>query len=60
MYQVVTMFGDNEPWWFFENWEDDIEIEESFDSFEEAQAEYEKNGLQSKINMSISMQKATF
>ena len=58
MYQVVIMFGDNEPWWFFENWEDDIEIEESFDSFEEAQAEYEKkNGLQSKINMSISMQK---
>ena len=45
MYQVVIMFGDNEPWWFFENWEDDIEIEESFDSFEEAQAEYEKKWL---------------
>ncbi|HAQ4904514.1 TPA: DUF1033 family protein, partial [Enterococcus faecium] len=20
MYQVITMFGDNEPWWFFEDW----------------------------------------
>ncbi|HAY6986968.1 TPA: DUF1033 family protein, partial [Enterococcus faecium] len=25
MYQVITMFGDNEPWWFFEDWEEDIE-----------------------------------
>lgn len=48
MYQVVIMFGDNEPWWFFENWEDDIEIEESFDSFEEAQAEYEKMAYNQK------------
>ncbi|HBM6132333.1 TPA: DUF1033 family protein, partial [Enterococcus faecium] len=22
MYQVITMFGDNEPWWFFEDWEE--------------------------------------
>ncbi|WP_157761113.1 DUF1033 family protein [Lactococcus piscium] len=20
MYRVVEMRGDNEPWWFFENW----------------------------------------
>lgn len=32
----------------FENWEDDIEIEESFDSFEEAQAEYEKMAYNQK------------
>ena len=36
MYQVITMFGDNEPWWFFEDWEEDIEAEETFESFEEA------------------------
>lgn len=45
MYQVVTMFGDNEPWWFFENWEEDIEIEESFSSFEEAKRRYEEKWL---------------
>lgn len=42
MYQVITMFGDNEPWWFFEDWEEDIEEEETFESFEEARQAYEK------------------
>ncbi len=45
MYQVITMFGDNEPWWFFENWEEDIQDEKIFDSFEEAKAEYEKQWI---------------
>ncbi len=21
MYQVITMYGDNEPWWFFDDWQ---------------------------------------
>ena len=42
MYQVITMFGDNEPWWFFGDWEEDIEEEETFESFEEARQAYEK------------------
>lgn len=29
------MFGDNEFWWFFEDWEEDIEVEEIFEFFEE-------------------------
>ena len=24
MYQVITMYGDNEPWWFFDDWQEDI------------------------------------
>lgn len=45
MYQVITMFGDNEPWWFFEDWEEDIEAEETFESFEEALQAYEKQWI---------------
>lgn len=45
MYQVITMFGDNEPWWFFEDWEEDIEAEETFESFEEARQAYEKQWI---------------
>ncbi len=30
MYQVITMYGDNEPWWFFEDWQNDIQEETSF------------------------------
>ncbi|MDN6733958.1 MAG: DUF1033 family protein, partial [Tetragenococcus koreensis] len=36
MYQVITMYGDNEPWWFFEEWEKDIEEETSFLSLDDA------------------------
>lgn len=36
MYQVVTMYGDNEPWWFFEDWEKDIQSEVVFGTFSEA------------------------
>ncbi|MDU2622154.1 MAG: DUF1033 family protein, partial [Streptococcus lutetiensis] len=24
MYQVIKMFGDWEPWWFLDDWQDDI------------------------------------
>jgi hypothetical protein len=30
MYQVITMFGDNEPWWFFEDWKEDIQEARNF------------------------------
>lgn len=36
MYQVITMYGDNEPWWFFEEWEEDIQEETSFLSLDDA------------------------
>lgn len=42
MYQVITMFGDNEPWWFFDDWKEDIQEEETFESFEEAKEFYQQ------------------
>lgn len=41
MYQVITMYGDNEPWWFFEEWQADIQETASFDSLDEAVDYYE-------------------
>lgn len=41
MYQVITMYGDNEPWWFFEEWQADIQEKASFDSLDEAVDYYE-------------------
>ncbi|MFV0560142.1 MAG: DUF1033 family protein [Enterococcus sp.] len=46
MYQVVMMYGDNEPWWFFEDWQQEIEAEVSFQTFEEAQKFYTKQWQQ--------------
>ncbi|EOT30662.1 DUF1033 family protein [Enterococcus saccharolyticus] len=42
MYQVITMYGDNEPWWFFEEWQADIQEEVTFSTLEEAQSFYRK------------------
>ncbi len=40
MYQVIRMHGDNEVWWFFEGWQEDIVEEQHFATFEEAVAAY--------------------
>lgn len=37
MYQVIQIYGENEPWWFFDDWEEDIVSEENFESFEMAE-----------------------
>lgn len=36
MYRVVEMSGDNEPWWFFENWRHDIIAKHEFEEFYDA------------------------
>ncbi|MFV0557877.1 MAG: DUF1033 family protein [Enterococcus sp.] len=41
MYQVVKIFGDNEPWWFFEEWQADIQQVTVFDDFTEASRHFE-------------------
>lgn len=38
MYQVIETYGDNEPWWFFENWQQDIQKEKDFVHLNEAVA----------------------
>lgn len=40
MYQVITMYGDSEPWWFFDDWKKDIEEEKVFDYLKEAEKYY--------------------
>ncbi|MBP1045243.1 DUF1033 family protein [Enterococcus sp. BWM-S5] len=40
MYQVITMYGDNEPWWFFEDWQEDIVEKREFDCLDEAATYY--------------------
>ena len=40
MYQVIKMFGDWEPWWFLDDWQDDIIEEQTFEYFEEAVSFY--------------------
>ncbi|EIQ80958.1 UNVERIFIED_CONTAM: DUF1033 family protein [Streptococcus canis] len=42
MYQVIKMYGDWEPWWFIEGWQDDIVAEERFDDWQEALAYFEQ------------------
>ena len=31
MYRVIEMYGDCEPWWFLEGWEDDIVSSRKFE-----------------------------
>lgn len=40
MYQVIKLYGDWEPWWFFKGWERDIVEETLFDNFAEASSFY--------------------
>lgn len=42
MYQVIKMYGDNEPWWFFDGWKQDVKEEKQFTDFESAKEYYEK------------------
>lgn len=42
MYCVVKLYGDCEPWWFLEGWEEDIVSVVEFDEIEEALAYYQK------------------
>ena len=33
MYRVIEMYGDCEPWWFLEGWEDDIVSSRKFEDY---------------------------
>ena len=36
MYRVIEMYGDFEPWWFLEGWEEDIVASKKFDQYYDA------------------------
>ncbi|QZN89172.1 DUF1033 family protein [Vagococcus lutrae] len=40
MYQVIEMYGDSEPWWFFEDWEQYIVDCSEFSDFLTAHTHY--------------------
>lgn len=41
MFQVITMYSENEPWWFFDEWQEDIIEEKKFDTFHAAKDYYD-------------------
>ncbi|EHJ52712.1 DUF1033 family protein [Streptococcus macacae] len=45
MYQVIRMYGDLEPWWFLDDWKDDIVKVSSFENYYEALRYYKKEWL---------------
>ena len=36
MYKVIEMYGDYEPWWFLDGWEEDIVYSETFENYYDA------------------------
>ncbi len=42
MYQVIELYGDNEPWWFLDNWQQDIQQVKEFSSKEEARVYFQQ------------------
>lgn len=38
MYQVIELYGDFEPWWFLEDWQEDIVERKDFEAYQDALA----------------------
>ena len=45
MYRVITLYGTDEPWWFFDGWKDDIVSVTEFEDFYKALKWYKKEWL---------------
>lgn len=50
MYRVVTMYGTDEPWWFFDGWKEDIVSVDEFDDFYKALKYYKKEWFEMAEN----------
>ena len=53
MYRVIEMYGDFEPWWFLEGWEEDIVASKKFDQYYDALKYYKLVGLDWNKNPSL-------
>lgn len=42
MYKVCELYGDFEPWWLLDGWEEDITSSREFTSYEEAASYYKE------------------
>lgn len=45
MYQVIKMYGDFEPWWFLDGWEEDVVSRTVFDRYEDAINAFQREWL---------------
>ena len=45
MYKVIEMYGDVEPWWFLEDWEEDVVSTKTFDDYYQALKYYKVSWL---------------
>lgn len=45
MYRVITMSGYDEPWWFFEDWQKDIQSVDEYEDFYQALKKYKSEWL---------------
>ena len=50
MFQVIELEGEYEPWWFFDDWKEQISQIKTFELFDEALNEYQQiyKNLQAK------------
>ncbi|MCA9765283.1 MAG: DUF1033 family protein [Carnobacterium sp.] len=42
MFQVIELQGEYEPWWFFDDWKEQISQIKTFETFDEALIDYQK------------------
>lgn len=59
-YQVILMEGPNEPWWFFDNWQDDIVWQEDFPNLSLARKCYRKKYQELVIKYAHLTEKANY
>lgn len=60
MYQVIVMYGDNEPWWFFDDWEEDIIDTYTYESFAEAKQKYQELSTELKAQYDEMKERANY
>ena len=46
MYRVIEMYGDCEPWWFLDGWEEDIVSSRKFEDYYQALKYYKQKWLE--------------
>lgn len=60
MYQVIVMYGDDEPWWFLDGWKEDIKETQAFSTFEAAFEVYQQKKSQFCKEFQTNREKETF
>lgn len=46
MYRVIELYGDCEPWWFLDNWQEDIVDSWKFEDYYQALKNYKQKWLE--------------